>query len=267
MVSGVFFLISKLLWIVVCPESMLLLLMAFGLWRLHQGRMGQAKRLLALVFGSLVTIAIIPVGYPLLKPLERQFPAHPALGRVAGIILLGGGTSPLIYYRTGVPKLTDAGDRFVEAVALARRFPDVPVLFTGGSANLFGSQMTEAVPARVILTELGVAPERQHFESASRTTAENAVLLRQAWRQQSPYPWLVVTSASHMPRAMGSFCKAGWRNLVAWPVDYRTGTFADGIGWDLTGHLREFDLGLKEWVGQIGYYVTGRSTALLPGAC
>jgi len=45
------------------------------------------------------------------------------------------------------------------------------------------------------------------------------------------------------------------------------GTFVDGIGWDLPHHLRDLDLGLKEWLGQIGYYATGRSTALLPDSC
>ena len=263
-----FFLVSKLFWAAVCPATLLLLTMALGLWHLGRGRLRQGRRLLWAAFLAMLAITIFPVAYPLLKPLERQFPAQPPVaGPVAGIILLGGGSDPLLSYRSGIPKLTDAGDRFVAAAALARRFPDVPVLFTGGSAVVFGRKIPEADSARIILTELGVAPQRLNFEAASRTTAENAVLLRQTWSGQSALPWLLVTSASHMPRAMGSFCQAGWHHLTAWPVDYHATTFSDGINWDLAHHLRDLDLGLKEWLGQIGYYVTGRSTALLPRAC
>ena len=61
-----------------------------------------------------------------------------------------------------------------------------------------------------------------------------------------------------MPRAMRSFNAAGWDDLKAWPVDYRTAGFADSIGWNLTGNLAVLQTAIREYVGQLAYGITGR---------
>jgi hypothetical protein len=70
-----------------------------------------------------------------------------------------------------------------------------------------------------------------------------------------------------MPRAIGSFCAAGWRNLVPYPTDYRGGSFWDQVGWDLADNLTELNTGVKEWVGLLAYRVTGRSSTIIPSGC
>ncbi len=69
---------------------------------------------------------------------------------------------------------------------------------------------------------------------------------------------MLVTSASHMTRAMRSFEAAGWTGLIAYPVDYRTGSFRDGMGWDLVGHLEILNAAIRAQVGQLAYRLTGR---------
>lgn len=264
--SDIFFIASKILGGLIRPESIFMLLMAWGLIRLRS-HPRSAGRLLALELFALVAIAALPLGYIVLKPLESRFPANPQIKDVNGIIILGGGADPVMSARTGVPELTEAADRYTAAVTLARRFPKALVVFTGGNGNLVGRKDSEANVAKRILTDLGVEPNRLGFESSSRTTAENAALLRARWNHQSQGTWLLVTSASHMPRAMGSFCAAGWTNLVPWPVDYHAGVFSDGVGWNLEGHLSDLNTGLKEWEGLTAYYFTGRSTSLFPINC
>jgi hypothetical protein len=61
-----------------------------------------------------------------------------------------------------------------------------------------------------------------------------------------------------MPRAMRSFEAAGWKGPVAYPVDYRTGAFRDGIGWDLVGHLEILNAAIRAQVGKVAYRVTDR---------
>jgi len=80
-------------------------------------------------------------------------------------------------------------------------------------------------------------------------------------------PWILVTSAFHMPRAVGSFCAAGWHTLVPYPTDYRGGSFWDQVGWDLADNLTDLNTGVTEWVGLLAYRVTGRSDGLTPGGC
>lgn len=263
-----FFLMSKLVWLLLSPATLLMAgVPLLALWWLARGKVRATAKLLGAYVALMLMIGIFPLGALLLHPLESRFPARPPVDHVAGIILLGGGVDPLMSQRSSMPKLIAGADRYTEGLALARRFPDAPVLFTGGSAALIGPRYTEARAVAGLLTELGLPPARLHLEDRSRTTAENAVLLKAMWPVQAPGRWLLVTTASHMPRAMGAFCRAGWHDLVAWPVDYHAVRFADGIGWDPLRHLLDLDLGLKEWAGMIGYTMSGRSTALLPESC
>ena len=79
--------------------------------------------------------------------------------------------------------------------------------------------------------------------------------------------WLLVTSAYHMPRAVGLFRKAGFA-VEPYPVDWRVGSDAadilsfsnvavDGLG--------RTDVALREWIGLVAYRVVGRTGELFPG--
>jgi hypothetical protein len=57
---------------------------------------------------------------------------------------------------------------------------------------------------------------------------------------------------------MESFGAAGWRNVVPYPVDYRTGSFTGGVGWDFSSNLEDLNTAIKEWVGRLAYRLTGR---------
>jgi uncharacterized SAM-binding protein YcdF (DUF218 family) len=56
-----------------------------------------------------------------------------------------------------------------------------------------------------------------------------------------------------MPRALGTFCAAGWHNLVPYPTDYRGGKIWDQMGWNLAENLTDLNIGVKEWVGLLAY--------------
>jgi uncharacterized SAM-binding protein YcdF (DUF218 family) len=104
------------------------------------------------------------------------------------------------------------------------------------------------------------------LENRSRNTAENAANTRVLVSYDITGPWLLVTSAFHMPRAVGTFCAAGWRNIIPYPVDYR-GIGSLEIGWDLGGRLSVLNIAVKEWIGLTAYRITGRSTQLFADAC
>ena len=155
--------------------------------------------------------------------------------------------------------MTEAGDRYLATIALARRFPEARVLFTGGSGRLFGAEIPEARIAREILVSAGVDPARLILEGQSRNTAENARFAKALVANQGQGSWLLVTSAFHMPRAVETFCAAGWQDLVPWPTDYRTASLRDGIGWDLARNLDLLNVAVREWIGILAYRVTGRA--------
>jgi uncharacterized SAM-binding protein YcdF (DUF218 family) len=254
-----FYELSKIVWALIAPQTLLLLPFAIALWALWRGRRRMALYALTVGLILMLAIGILPLGDLLLAPLESRYPASPRLGTVDAIIILGGATNEDVTRRWGVPAINEAGDRYLAGAALAHRFPDAHIFFSGGSGRLLGGGLSEAVAARAILANAGVDPARIRFEGRSRSTAENAGFLRRMIGAPSQGQWVLVTSAYHMPRAMLTFCAAGWRGLVAYPADYQSTGFGDGIGWDLAGHLQQLDIAAKEWVGLAAYRLTGRA--------
>jgi uncharacterized SAM-binding protein YcdF (DUF218 family) len=112
---------------------------------------------------------------------------------------------------------------------------------------------------------LGVAPGRIIAEDRSRTTAENAVFTKALIEPKPSERWLLVTSAHHMPRAIGAFRQAGFP-VEAYPVDWRTRGPVDFVRAfsSLGDGLRRTDTAMREWVGLLVYWLTGRSTELFP---
>jgi uncharacterized SAM-binding protein YcdF (DUF218 family) len=117
----------------------------------------------------------------------------------------------------------------------------------------------------MVLRDLGIGSDRLLLERKARNTAENAILAKQLADPKPGERWLLLTSAWHMPRAMGLFRKAGF-HVEAWPTDYRTA--GPGDAWILFSSpvegLRRLDFVVKEWLGLLANRVTGRSDALFP---
>jgi uncharacterized SAM-binding protein YcdF (DUF218 family) len=69
--------------------------------------------------------------------------------------------------------------------------------------------------------------------------------------------WLLVASASHMPRSIACFRNAGW-NIYPAPADYLTdGQFSSRLEFDLAGHLMQVTIAAHEYVGLVAYWLMG----------
>ncbi len=263
-----YFYLSKIIWPFFQPSALLWFIALLGVWGLYRQRRW-GKRLVIVGLVGLFLAGVSPLSYWLLVPLEERFPraeVYPPPPPPAGILVLGGALSGRLSEARGQPALNEAAERVTAALALARRYPQAKLVFTGGNARLFTKVMSEAQAARMFFERLGVAPERILLESGARNTGENARLTRQMVRAQAGARWLLVTSAYHMPRAMGVFRKAGFA-VEPWPVDYRTGGWADLWRWELSPieGLRRLDMAAKEWVGLLVYWLRGRTDSLFPG--
>jgi uncharacterized SAM-binding protein YcdF (DUF218 family) len=258
------FFLSKLLWWPARPGTGALLLAVIGLVALWRGRRW-GRWPAAAGLGFLVLLAALPLNQLIEYPLEERFPrpaAEPA--RIDGIVVLGGAVEQKLTAAHGMPALNGAAERMTEPVALLRRHPEARLVFTGGSASLLPGGLSEAAVARRLWQELGVPADRMAFEDVSRNTHENAVLTHRLVQPKPGETWLLVTSASHMPRSMGVFRRAGWQ-VVPWPVNYRTGRTAD-IWFDtsLPVRLQEFEWAFREWIGLTAYWLMGRTDAWFP---
>lgn len=252
-----FFILAKLVGALIRVETWIVLALVLIVLAqlLHRRRLALAFS--AATIAALLTLGVLPLGDLLLRPIESVYPANPNLARVDGIIVLGGGEDTRAADFWGQAQVNEGGDRYLAALELARRFPQARLMFTGGSgALLLGS--AEAAMAEQVFRAQGIAPERLLLEGQARNTAENARLSLKLAAPTSGEVWVLVTSAFHMQRAMRSFEAAGWSGLIAYPVDYRTAAFRDGIGWDLARNLAVLNTAIKEQVGQLAYRLTSR---------
>ena len=134
-------------------------------------------------------------------------------------------------------------------------------MFSGRSGRLRNTLLGQPEIASVALdffVPLGIDPDRITWESQSRNTAENARFSSEVAAPTSDETWVIITSAFHMGRALASFEAAGWDRITPHPVDYRTGDFSEGVGWNLSGNLKVLTIAIKEWVGRLAYWMTGR---------
>lgn len=224
---------------------------------------GPGRRLAIAAAAVLCGVCVLPVGAWLLAPLELRFPRFAAAGGpVDGIIILGGSVSLRNENGVGAPEPNNAADRLFAAAELARRFPAARVVVSGGPIGRDGWAEADSVSA--YLQALGVDPGRLTLERESANTFENAAYAARLLHPTPQQRWLLVTSAFHMPRAIGAFRAAGFRTQAV-PTDWRSGQRIWPDGWSAAGGLGTFDLAAKEYFALAAYRVRGRTDALFPG--
>jgi len=260
-----FFLISKIGEFFITPVHASLFLAALGVALCFTRFAAKGRLLAALGMTALLLLSFTSIGELMLYPLENRFPqlADDA-PEPDGIIVLGGAVDERLSHLRGRAALTEAAERVTAMVELARRYPKARLVFTGGSGALFDSGASEAEVVGGLLPELGVEPGRTLLENSSRNTWENAVNSLELVRPAPGERWLLVTSASHMPRSMGIFRRVGFP-VVAYPVNYHTGQRPPlGPRMRATDTLKLVDSAAHEWIGLVAYHLTGKTDALFP---
>ncbi len=263
-----FFIVSKVIYFLIAPSHLCLLMLAGGVVLLVHGRWpGSARWLLMLSLTGFVVIGFSPIGNALMLPLEERFarPDRLSEGGINGIIMLGGFEDGEVSHARGDLALVDAAERLSVTVRLARQLPTAKVVFTGGAAALLLPGHSAHTAVGAYLRDVGVAPGRIVLEGMARNTWENAVFIKRLLQPKAGERYLLVTSAWHMPRAMGAFRQSGF-DVTAYPVDYRTRGAADLTRpfSFLANGLRRVDKAVKEWIGLVVYWYAGRSSALFP---
>jgi uncharacterized SAM-binding protein YcdF (DUF218 family) len=259
-----FFVVSKIFWLVAQPVSMVMLLLLAGLVAGWLGRRRLSSVLTSSGAALLFLVAFTNMGMVIVQPLEDRFapPASPPAD-ISAIIVLGGAVDNDIGSARNVPELNGAADRMTTALMLARMYPQAPLIFSGGNGSLVDQGESEAATAKRFFVAQGIAAERLVLEGASRNTAENAQFTADLV-QRDGVPALLVTSAYHMPRSIGLFRQAGVP-VVAWPTDYRSlGKTGLALDIDPDFNIETTTLALREWIGLVAYKMTGRISDIFP---
>jgi uncharacterized SAM-binding protein YcdF (DUF218 family) len=174
------------------------------------------------------------------------------------VVVLGGMVDLPAMHRSGEVELDDHADRVLKAYELVRAGRARNVLVSGGNANLRPGEAAEADVLAGELSRWGVPPSQIVVEGRSLNTRENAI---ESARLAAAHGWrtlLLVTSAAHMPRAVGCFRAVGLSPDTL-PVDHRAVNGAgSALGWIPRALVlsRSTDV-LRELAGRVVYRALG----------
>lgn len=260
-----YFVLSKTLWFLMKPSALMFLGMTVGLVLVltRFRRIGLA--LFGVTFLGLWAVTVIPVGEMMIRDLEERFPKLTTVPEnVGGIIVLGGSIDPLVSQARGQIAVDSSMERLLFFAMLSDTRPNVPLVFTGGSGSLFDQDAKEGHYFESLAKLLNLDMSRVIIESESRNTMENARFSKALVPIEQDRPWVLITSARHMPRAVGVFRKEGWP-VIPYPVDYIT---VPARGWTFRlenlGGQSMLDAAVHEFLGMTVAYFMGRSDSLYP---
>lgn len=263
----VFFVLSKTLGVALLPTNFLIGIGLAGIALLATRFARVGRQLLVISVVLLAICGFSPLGNLLLYPLENRFPVwNDSQGAPDGIIVLGGAVDADLSAVHGTSVIGSAADRIVATAGLARRYPNARIVYSGGSGNLISNDAKEADYAIAIFERLGIPRTRLIIERRSRNTYENAAFTKELVAPKQGERWLLVTSAYHMPRAVGLFRKVAFA-VEPYPVDWRVGDTSDFFSFTpIAGDgLGRTDLAVREWIGLLAYWLTGKTSELFPG--
>jgi len=259
-----FFILSKSVAFLLLPSNLLIALGLAGALLMATRWKRAGIRMMMTSFVLLAVAGFLPFGKILIHVLESRFPPwDSSRGAPDGIIILGGEISPQLSNSYGQP-VVSGGGRVIAMAKLARAYPSARIVYSGGDSSLFSNKPPESDFVYPLLSAFGLPRERVVLESRSRNTAENASLTRDLTQPKPGERWLLVTSARHMPRAVGCFRRVGFP-VEAYPVGWHTGRQIDlSVSSSFAGGLAELDSAAYEWIGLLAYWLTGKTSEFFP---
>ena len=251
--DDIFFYSAKVFGYFLRIDNLLLVAVAIVIALFWRKRTILAKRLTIAIGISLFLFSNIGLSFAALRTLENQYPI-PSIAcddGYEGVIVLGGGINPgLIAEERNQPQLNDAGDRTTKALELLNKCSNYKVLYSTFSGSLRPEGMSESDSARLFFQEQGIPESRTIFENESRNTFENAKF--SAKFAEPGKKWILVTSASHMPRAMTTFKRFGW-DVIAYPVDFRAESLGKYLSWSRGQGIENWNMFIHETLGSLMY--------------
>lgn len=250
--SDLYFIASKLVGFFLDPLHILAVLVGLATLCNWLGRLQTLANTMLILWTAL--LGVTPLWNSLLFDLETQI-KRAAPDQISGIILLGGAIDELTTEAHDDVTLGNAAERMTATLGLMRLYPNTPVIFTGFSGRLVRGKLSESDVALRFFKETIGSTERILLENRSRNTIENARYTKELTTFAETGPWLLVTSASHMPRAFEIFSDHQI-DVMPYPTDFRSDHLNNGFRWNLAKGAGQLKILMHEWIGITVYRLT-----------
>lgn len=229
------FTLKKIVSASIMPLSITLLLLLIGLLFLDKRTLKKAQLFFTIGFICLITISYQPFSNALLSSLESKYQKLDAIPKnVHHILLLGG----------------DVNNRGWEALRLYHKIENAKIITSGYEGEY---SIPEAIRTANIFYELGIPKEDIIIHATPKDTKEEAIKIKEVLGVQ---PFILVTSAYHMPRAMALFEKEGLHPIAA-PTDFRAKT-TKYASVPKGKNLVKTEIALHEYIGLIWSKIKGQ---------
>jgi len=192
------FTLKKIISALIMPLPFFTLIGLIGLWYLYRNRIQRAKILLTLSLAGIMLFSYSPVANALIHPLESQYQVPKDINRSVKYALLLGG---------------DFDRRAYGILQLYHQNPAIKIITSGYAGQ---EDVAEAIINRQRLMDVGIPSKSILVHSKPKDTLEEAVAMKKV---VGTHPFYLVTSASHMPRAMQFFKQQGL-NPIAIPSGF-----------------------------------------------
>lgn len=221
------FIIKKIISAMIMPLSLGLLLAVIGLFFLYKNQIKKAKFFLTFSFLWIFLIGYMPFSNLLIKPLETTYHKLKTLpSGVKYIVLLGG----------------DMENRGWEVLELYHKMPNAKIITSGYKGDF---KIPEAIRTAKILSKIGIPADKIIINSKPKDTKEEAIKIKQLLGKT---PFILVTSAYHMPRAIALFQKEGL-NPIAAPTDFKIKYNNKFLSVPKSENLQKTEIAFHEYIG------------------
>ena len=255
----------ELFWTLLQPSNLIFLCLLFGFGLLGLGAHILGRR----IIGLSLLLAVIPSFFPLTQWLAstletRVTVPNPLPESVDGILVLGGSVDWGVSQAWEQLSTNGTGERLMAANALAERYPEAKLVFTGIFKQIIPQEFLATSTDSALFTGPEYAGREIIFIGEARSTYEEALLSIEQLEPRPDERWMIVTSAWHMPRALETFRTQGW-SLLPYPADHKSlSKVRLSPSLDIMGNLDDLDEMVREWGALIIYNRTGRTERFLP---
>lgn len=249
-----FFLISKVLGFLLNPFFWM---MVFLIWALATKNLKRRKKL---ILGTLGILWMFGNGFIVNEVLilhEKEYYKSQSEVQTQTAVLLGGFSA--LDENTGKARLTEAGDRFFQAIKLYQSGAIKYLVVSGGSGSIKKPEIREASLIQDYFLESKIDTSRVIFESESRNTHENATYTKALLKDKTKKIG-IITSAFHMRRAIACFRKVGFKttSIPSHFLSDQTRPYSiDSFLIPSATSFQKWELLFKEWIGYMVYKIKG----------
>ena len=255
------FYLSKILWLIFNPFNIFIFVTLLSIFLYFVKLRGLSLIIFLINFVFIALISFLPIGSYLIYNIEKEYHSYiKPPEKVDGILILGGATNPLFFNEYNQISLNGSAERLVESVMIIKKFDKAKVIFSGGSGIINRPDLGHSQVAKSFYKKIGIEINQIIFEDQSRNTYENIIYSKKIANPKINENWLLITSASHMKRALLIADKHNWK-LIPYAVDFKNiKNFKFIPNLKLLKNLNTFQQGSHEWLGLISYYLMGRTT-------